>query len=281
MPLIINGERVEDDVLERELLRLSAGLEMDAPYAGGADPAVLRSSAMRTVVGRTLLLQAAAARRLRVTPAEVEAERRRQWGSPGNSVCGTGVADAVAQNLLLARVQADLTRHVPRPARAAVADYYQQHRQRFFLPEAVDAAHIVRACFTQEENSAAESALLQAEAELRQGKPFPQVANRYSDCKGVGGAVGWVPRGTMVQEFEDVVFALEPGTRSGVFRSVFGLHIAMVKRRRSEGFRPLEEVRLQIAAELFAAARNDELNRQLAQMEANSEIRFVEEANHA
>ncbi len=275
MPLIINGETVPDSLLEHELLRLSSGLEMDAPHAGNRDPALLRSRALRNVVRRTLLLQAAAARGLRVSATEVETEHRRQSPGASNSVCGTGAPDALAQELLLERVEADLTRHVPRPARAAVDEYYRQHRQQFYQPEAVEAAHIVRACVTPSECTAAEVTLMQAESELRMGRPFAQVANRYSDCKGVGGAVGWVTRGLMVQEFEDVVFALKPGARSGLFRTVFGLHIATSKRRRSEGFRPLEEVRLQIAADLFAAARHQALSHQLAQMEAGSDIRLV------
>lgn len=279
MPLLINGETVPDSVLERELLRISAGLEMDAPHAGGADPALLRSRAMRNVVGRTLLLQAAAARKLRVSATEVEAERRRQWGSTSNSVCGTGVIEAIAQDLLLARVQADLTKHVPRPARAAVEAHYRTFYYRYHQPEAVEAAHIFCASTTSEDGTRAKAALLEAEAELQRGKPFAQVANRYSDCKGVGGSVGWVTRGTMVLEFEDVVFGLRPGARSPIFRSVFGLHIAMVKRHRAEGYRALDEVRLQIAGELFAAAREQELHLQLARLEAQSDIRFVESAH--
>lgn len=281
LPLLINGETVPDSVLERELLQLSAGGEMDAPHAGAADPAVLRSQALRNVVARTLLLQAASAQRLSVSPAEVESERRRRWGGTSNSMCGTGVMDAIAQDLLLAKVEAYLTRHVPRPPRTAVEQFYRQHRQRYFLAEAVEAAHIVRAAATPEEHAAAEAALLQAEAELQQGKPFAQVADRFSDCKGVGGSVGWVTRGTMVQEFEDVVFRLAPGARSGLFRTLFGWHLATVKRRRSEGYRALDEVRLQIAGELFAAARRQEVQRRVQQMEAEGDIRFVEDTHHA
>ena len=278
MPLVINGEVVSDSVLEREVLRLSSGLQMDAPHAGGTDPAQLRSRALRNVVRRTLLLQAAAARGLRVGAAEVEAARRRRWGSTGNSICGTAVTEAMEQDLLLARVQAELTKHVPRPARAAVEAFYRQNQQQYHQPEAIEAAHIFRACSTPEESSAAEASLQEAEAELQRGKAFAQVADRYSDCKGVGGSVGWVTRGTMVPEFEDAAFALQPGARSPVFRSVFGLHIVTVKRRRSAGLRALNDVRLQIAAALFAAAREQELNRQLVQMERGSEIRLVESA---
>lgn len=154
VPLIVNGETVPDHTLERELLLLSSGLEMAAPHARGFEPALLRSQAMRNVVGRTLLLQAAVSHNLRVSASEVEAERRRQWGSTSNSVCGTGVDQAIAQDILLARVQVHLVRHVPRPSRGAVEEQYHRDQQRYFQPEAVEAAHIFQAC-TQPEASAA------------------------------------------------------------------------------------------------------------------------------
>lgn len=277
MPLLINHELLPDQVLEHELLRLSSGLEMDAPHAGGADPELLRSRALRNVVKRTLLLQAAAARGVRVSPAEVEAERRCRWGNAEHSVCGTGVTETIAQDMLLARVEAELTRHVPRPGRALVEQHYERNRGQYFQREAVEAAHIFRA-LTPNEDPAKDERLIAAASDLRRGKPFEQVANRYSDCQGVGGSVGWVERGVTVQPFEDVVFALRPGARSDPFQTVFGWHIATVKRRRNEGFRPLDEVRLLIANQMLLAERQRELNRQVAYMEAGSAIRFVEEA---
>lgn len=280
MPLIINGETLADHVLDRELLRLSSGLEMDAPYAGGSDPALLRTRAARNLVARTLLLQTAAARRIRVTAAEVEAERRRRWGGTGSGVCGSGVLAAIEQDMLLARTRAHLARHVPRPGRAEVERYYSRNRQRYFLPEAVEAAHIFRAVAPYEDGSTAEAVLREAEEELGAGKPFAHVANRYSDCKGVGGSVGWVTRGATVQAFEDVVFTLEVGRRSSFFRTVFGWHIAIVTRRRKDGHTPLESVRLEIANEMLAVARESEVNRALAGIEAESDIRFIEGATH-
>ncbi|MGI4853895.1 MAG: peptidylprolyl isomerase [Janthinobacterium lividum] len=279
VPLYVNGELVPDAVLNRELLRLSSGLEMDAPHAGGFDPEILRAQAARAVVSRTLLLQAAVSRKLRVTAAEIEAERRLRWGS-SNSVSGAGVAKAIEHDLLLARVQADLLRHVPRPSRAEVEQHYHHNRQHYFLLEAVEAAHILRAIGPHENSADAEAALHAAEMELIRGRPFAQVANRVSDCRGVGGSLGWVARGTMVQAFEDALFALQPGARSGIFRTIFGLHIATVLRRRKDGFEPLESVRMEIAKQLLVAARQQELSRQIAQMEAVADIRFVEGAAH-
>ena len=275
MTLVINGQNVPEQVLNDELLHLSAGLEMDAPRAGAINAEQLRSAAMRNVVRRALLLQAAEAEGLRVTDAEVEIERARRWGSINNTVCGPGVRDAIAGDLLVQRMSAVLTKHVQRPGRADAEEFYRRNRHVYFQPEAVHAAHIVRNVLRTAEEPEAGRSLQRAEAELARGKPFAQVADRYSDCKGVGGSIGWVVHGQMVPTFEEVVFALKPGQRSSIFRTVFGLHIATVLKRRAEGFRPFDEVRLEIASRLFAERRESVLMQAVGAMERASQIHFT------
>jgi peptidyl-prolyl cis-trans isomerase C len=280
VPLVINGQTVPEQVLNDELLHLSAGLEMDSPRAGAIDPELLRSAAVRNVVRRALLVQAAQAEGLRVTAAEVEAERARRWGSVNNTVCGPGVRASIAGDLLVQRMSALLTRHVQRPGRVDAEEVYRRNRHVYFQPEAVHAAHIVRNIVSAEEEAEAEQTLKQAEAELARGKAFAQVADRYSDCKGVGGSIGWVAHGQMVPAFEEVVFALKPGQRSGIFRTVFGLHIATVLKRRAEGYRPFDEVKLEIASRLFAERRESAVVQAVAAMERASQIHFTQETAH-
>ena len=278
MPLVINGQIVPEQVLNDELLHLSAGLEMDAPKAGAIEPERLRAAVLRNVVRRTLLLQAAIAEGLDVTEAEVEAERARRWGSSINRFCGAGVQDSIAGDLLVQRMSEVLTRHVQRPGRADAENFYKLNRKSYFLPESVQCAHVICNVESVENVSFAEDLLRQAEAELAAGKPFTKVADRYSDCKGVGGSVGWITRGQMVPEFEKVVFALRPGERSGIFRTVFGLHIATVLKKRAEGYRSFDEVRLEIASRLFAARREAVLAQAVAAMERASQIQYTPEA---
>lgn len=277
MSVIVNGESIEERVLHREMLRLSSGLEMDAPEAGGLHPAQLRSAALRNVLARALLLQAARRRKLRVTTEEVEAEQTRRSGHKSSTSSPHGVMAQLADELLLERISQDLVRHVPRPGRVEVERFYREHPHHFFLPEAVKAAHIIRSVPAADRDGDATEVLLRAEAELQRGVPFARVADSYSDCKGVGGSVGWVTRGSMVQEFEDVVFALAPGARSGIFRTVFGLHLATVLRRRKAGVQPFEEVRLEIASRLLSERRRQALAQAVARLEAEADIRVTEE----
>ena len=70
-------------------------------------------------------------------------------------------------------------------------------------------------------------------AEIRKGGDFELIAKRESmdeASKPQGGDLGWNRRGAMVPEFERVMFALPPGSVSGVVETAFGFHIIKVDR---------------------------------------------------
>ena len=69
--------------------------------------------------------------------------------------------------------------------------------------------------------------------EIRKGGDFESIARRESmdpGSKAQGGDLGWNRRGTMVPEFDRVMFALQPGQVSPVIETPFGFHIIRVDR---------------------------------------------------
>ncbi|MCB9746024.1 MAG: peptidylprolyl isomerase [Alphaproteobacteria bacterium] len=79
----------------------------------------------------------------------------------------------------------------------------------------------------QRSEAQAEARVEEALAALAAGEPFEDVAKRYSDgpMGKRGGDLGWLVKGDLGPAFDDAVFALEVGERSGVIRSPFGLHV--------------------------------------------------------
>lgn len=70
-------------------------------------------------------------------------------------------------------------------------------------------------------------------------KLFETMATLKSDDPGSrlkGGDLGWNSRGTMVPEFEAILFELEPGEISEVFETQYGYHIIKMLERRGDNY---------------------------------------------
>ncbi len=68
----------------------------------------------------------------------------------------------------------------------------------------------------------------QIEAKLKRGADWVATANEYTEDpsgKGTGGKLGTFPKGRMVPEFDNQVFALAPGGISPVVETGFGFHV--------------------------------------------------------
>jgi len=265
--LLVNGEYVADREFMEEFQRLQG-----EGSGGPQQVELLRHTAEQRVIHRTLLRQMAVHAGLSVSSDEIEMERRRRWGSSDNSICGAGIIAALEADLLVAKISAQLTKHVFRPSRADVERFYKSNLAQFYQPERVQVSHIVRNVEEPGAEVAAREAIEKAEQELVAGKQFAKVAELYSDCKGSGGGIGWIARGEMVEEFEDVVFALKKSERSPIFRSVFGWHIATVTGKKAAGTRPLEEVRMELARGIYEARRFDAITAAVTEVARRSSI---------
>ena len=158
-------------------------------------------------------------------------------------------------------------------------DALRQQRERM-ITEAVQARvvgkigptaeHVhVRHIVTLDEASARE-----ALARIRSGESFESVARRFSqDAATVdkGGDLGWVPRGIMGPEFDDVAFTLAPGEVSDVFQTPYGFEIVQVVERDPNRQLSPEHIEA-LQREAFLAW----LDEQRAQSDIQVFIKFIE-----
>ena len=91
------------------------------------------------------------------------------------------------------------------------------------------------------------------------GADFAEVATANSDDKGSamrGGDLGWFGRGMMVQPFENITFAMNPGEMSEPFPTRFGWHFVKLYEKR--GIQPLDSIRQQLLAQVKRDVRYQE-----------------------
>ena len=133
--------------------------------------------------------------------------------------------------------------------------YYQEHREEFKEEEQACASHILVKVKTDpkakeghpdDEARKIAAGLLE---EAKSGADFAAVAKKSSEDQGSvtnGGDLGCFPRGRMVPQFDEAVFALEPGSTSDLVKSPFGYHVIRLVSRREEQVPTLSQVKERI-----------------------------------
>ena len=134
--------------------------------------------------------------------------------------------------------------------------YYQDRREEFRQEEEACASHIlvkVKAAETSEGHADEEARRIAQGLldEARSGADFAALARRASEDQGSagnGGDLGCFAPGRMVPEFDDAVFALEPGHVSDLVKTQFGYHVIRLASRRESTVPPLAQVKERIRA---------------------------------
>ncbi|HEX4461341.1 MAG TPA: peptidylprolyl isomerase [Polyangia bacterium] len=88
----------------------------------------------------------------------------------------------------------------------------------------------------------------------REGHPFADLAKQYTDDEGtkdVGGDLGFLAKGTLVDELDAAVQAMEPGDVRGPIRTARGWVILQLVERKAADIRPFEEVKEQLRKQLY------------------------------
>ena len=280
MALLINGELVPDSVIRQEAsaLRSQFGDTLEG------DPVEiemqLREQARENVIARTLLRQEAARDPEPIAPELVEqAVTKVRSQSAVKAGCDPRADDGELRREMEARLRVDrmlgkISDRLEQPRSKDVGDYCRKHRDEFVVPEMIRASHIVKNVDENTSEEAAREVLREVRAQLNESN-FAELADRYSDCRGNGGDLGYFPRGQMVEEFDAVVFDMQPGETSETFRSPFGWHIARVVDRRPAGLRGLPEVKDEIAELLLEQKLQRAVNQLLERLRARAEVQTV------
>lgn len=125
---------------------------------------------------------------------------------------------------------------------AGLRQFYEEERRAATAGEQRRASHIL----VESEALANELA-----ERLVAGEAFEALAEEHSidtDSAEQGGDLGWIERGTFMEQFEDALFALDEGEVSGPVRTGFGWHLIRADEVRAESFPSFDEMRDDLVA---------------------------------
>ena len=129
---------------------------------------------------------------------------------------------------------------------------YNNNSEQYTTPEQVRASHILLK--TEGKDDAAVKA--KAEELLKQargGADFADLARKNSEDEASaknGGDLDYFGRGRMVPEFDQAVFAMQPGAISDLVKTQYGYHIIKLVDKKNATTRTLAEVRQQLTDQL-------------------------------
>jgi parvulin-like peptidyl-prolyl isomerase len=277
LPILVNAEIVPAELIREEGRCLAQLPEWQAIPDSIEKRMRLREAAEWYAIDGVLLRQEADKDARPIDPALVSAQVQRLTAAQSCRVLfdDSALSRQIEAQLRLDRTMRDLMGPVPQPTEDEIARLYKAQRPNFQLPETVHAAHIVKHVDETHPESDARTGIEAALAALESGEPFAAVADRYSDCKGNGGDLGSFARGVMVEEFDNVVFAMQPVERSPIFRTPFGFHIAVVLSRTPGGIAELREAKDTIRRFLVAAREQDAARRVTERLRAQAQIRRI------
>jgi len=257
MTLYVNGEKVDEKSIQAEMEKLRPDYER--VFADKPEPQrqkQLYEWSRENVIEAVLLRQAASKDQKSVLSEDIDKAYEQFVKQNGDkSDDEEQVKKEIAERMSLEKLISKITGSVKVPSQKDIRRYYEKHTDRFTIGEMIRASHIVKHHKPSVNPDDAKNQMQQILKELRDGADFDDMARRHSDCPENAGDLGFFPRGSMVQGFEAVVFAMEPGQISDVFETEFGCHIARVTNKKPAIPCPLEDVREVIVRELNEQAR--------------------------
>ncbi len=187
---------------------------------------------------------------------------------------GMGVSDEVARkmeqykkDLIADRLVEEVLNERAIVTRAEVMRYYRNHKDEYNLE--VRVSHIL----TNTYEEAAEA------HEMLKTRPFSWVARKMSVDKhtGAGGDLGYLSKGNMLPEFEDVVFRMRRGEVSDVVESEFGYHIIkLTDVRTSLNGLPFDQVAPEISRTLLLRKRAAVYDSLITALVTNAKIEVID-----
>jgi EpsD family peptidyl-prolyl cis-trans isomerase len=144
--------------------------------------------------------------------------------------------------------------------------YYDEHKNEYAEKEKAKIRQITVA--TEEDAQ-------RIRQELENGSDFAELAKENSTDQHAanrGGDLGYVERGRMPAEFDNVVFSLEVGEISEAVKTNLGYHIIKLEDRKAAAVKEFYEVSDEIKKKLIAGKQREEHQKWLRQLEAEAKI---------
>lgn len=265
---VVNGEKITKEKFDQLWFRLGAKMRKQYEKAGG------KQAFLDNYVRKRLVLQEALKQGFDKRPnVQMEMEAAAE-----SAMFDVYIRDVVSEEYV---------------NEEQVRAYYDEHKSDFAVNEKAHIRHIVITAKDEgpirrtREQAMAIIGNVMAELHPHRGQPgfgarFAEAARKYSEdgVREQGGDLGWVEKGLLDPKFEQVAWALKPGTMSGIVETPFGLHLIYSEGKQDASTEAYNQARADIREFLMAqnATRVMEtVNRLTSELRASSKVSMFPE----
>lgn len=285
----VNGDAIYWSQVDAEVARAAAQFGLDpAGEEFKKQQGEVSKAVIDQLIAQRLVMQEGRKRNLTASDKEVDdqlaAIKQRFPGEAefASALARNGLTLATLRDMI--RINATQRRVANAVAVASVSDdevrkQYDTNPTQYDKPAQIKVSHILLRIAEKSAESVANAKAKIVQAKLADGAKFEDLARQYSEDPGSaerGGDLGFVTKGTLVKEFEDVAWALKPGQTSAPVRTQYGLHIIRVHESKAAEKGSFEKAKEEIRAQLLGAKREKAFDAWLTQQRKAAKIERFE-----
>ena len=278
---VVDNYKITDSEYHVELVRMMKNMHLNQPDT------VCKNRAIEYLIDGVLLLQSARSADLSVKPDEVQNELiemmleyqteddfKQMLGRRGLDLekIKLRIHDNILEEKYIQEVFHYSDEEIPDEQ---LEKFYRDNEDKFQTPERIRVSHIL----ISNQSETAMRKLEEIRKKVKSPTDFADFARKLSQCPSCEcyGDLGFIPRGKMVQEFEDVAFSLDPYEVSQPVRTVFGWHLIMTTDRQSSHQADFQTIKQALGNRLKRIEAELRLIRKLKQLRTQAKVRVYEE----
>lgn len=271
MALIINGEEVDDEVIEAEFRQVKGHFERMLQVSCCERDPEFQATAKDNLTTRVLLNQEAKKRVPDVSEEAVTARLNgliEQAGGEDQFYMNIGmpqkneaiVRENVANGVRLDEMLQAVYAPEPEPTDDEIRAYYDAHLDRYQTQDEIRSSHITKSLQGAGSREEVYQSMREIRRKLLDGADFATLAEEHRSDEQQQIDLGWFKRGEFMEEFETIAFSMGKGEISPVFMTQLGFHVCTVTDRRPPQPLPFEEVKDAVRQRIIDEYRDAKFN---------------------
>ncbi|MDA7916071.1 peptidylprolyl isomerase [Verrucomicrobia bacterium] len=288
MPLVINGEQIDDTVVEHEFSEIKAHHERIGKVSCCDRDEEFRTQARDNLIARVLIGQKAAESTPMPSDTEVETALKdlvNEHGGEQHFYSNMGmvpdqlemIKTNIASSLQVDNYLKEACPPENNPSEADLQNFYQENEDNYRTNPEVRASHIFKSVRMAEDREDTFKTLCDVREKLMKGGCFDELAKLHTDKPHDEIDLGWFKRGELMDEFEVMAFSMDVDEISPVFTTHGSFHIAKLTEKRPARLVPFVEIEKEVMANYQQSKRDDAIQELVKALREESEVETFED----